>query len=160
MQNEDSLKPTLEYVISKVNDWRRNRKHRSELMSEELKILIVSLMPFYSINQISSNLRISIPTLYNFEKTYSADHKSPENHNYPKNSNHLKEQKISFVPFNLSSLLSPSDEENNKDHKINHTIISNNTSSTICQIEKKDGTKLTITTLDPTTIIGAFLCSN
>ena len=159
MQNQTST-PNLDFIINKVNDWRGNRKNRSELMSEELKILIVSLFPFYSINQISSYLRISVPTLYNFQKLYSTNRESQENKSFPDYSNNSDEQQISFVPFHLSSLLSSPNEQNEDAHQINNTTDSIGAASSICLIEKKDGTKLTLTTRDPTSIIGAFLCSN
>ena len=167
MQPQDSTL-TLDYVTSKIYDWRCNKKHRSELMPEELKILIVRLTQFYSANQISASLRISLTTLYQFKKAYAncisinsiTEEANLEFTNTPSKSNPT-EQKINFIPIQISSLVTSEHKiDNTTDSSLNASISSNLATTETCQIIRPDGAKLVLNTSNPTVIIQAFLCFN
>lgn len=162
MQSQDYTF-TLDYVSNKVNDWRRNKKHRSELMPEELKILIVRLTKLYSAHKISASLKISLSTLYQFKRIYSDNFAEEEARLEQLNNPSItdtKEQKINFIPIKLSSLVTSEElkDDNSTKDPINTSISSN--AATTCQIVRPDGTKLVLSTSNPTVIIQAFLCSS
>lgn len=156
MQNQNSLL-TLEYVINQVNTWRSQKKHRSELMPESLKILIVRLAPLHSAYKIASSLRISLATFYNFKKTYSDNTINQEEVNITQSHNNPSkapdEQRMDFIPFQIIPLSLPESPESPSD-----TINAVSDASIICQIIKPNGTKLVITTNNPDTIMKSFLC--
>lgn len=162
MQSQDYTL-TLDYVSNKVNGWRRNKKHRSELMPEELKILIVRLTKLYSAHKISASLKISLSTLYQFKRIYSDNFTEEEARLERLNKSSIpetEEQKINFIPVKLSSLAISEEpkDDNSMKNPINTSISSN--AATTCQIIRPDGAKLVLNTSNPTVIIQAFLCSN
>ncbi len=160
---------TLGYVVDQVAIWRRQKKHKFQAMPENLKILIAKLFPLYSKGKIASTLKITTTKLYNFEKLYSNNKSSdprrrrsqtndnggikmmPKGTRRPlrKISSSPEDQKMNFIPFQLSSFISPPN-----DSVINTAV------STTCEIIKTDGTKMILNTNNPAIIIQSFLCCN
>ncbi len=153
MHIQDSI-PTLDYVINQVNAWREQKKHRSELMPESLKVLIARLAPLHSAYKIASSLKISLSTFCSFKNTYYSDSTASKKAEdtarvHDQLNKQSEDKKMNFIPFQLLPLSS-------SDNTIN---LASDASAT-CQIIKPDGTKLVITTNNPNIIIQSFLCYN
>jgi hypothetical protein len=138
-------KATLEEVTNLFELWQNNNpKSKFSSIPTYLKERVKQLLEFHSITQIAKTLSISRATLYSIIKNTTNS-----NHTSSLSSNKDKAKNLDFIPFQLLNPIEAAD-----------TITPKKSNYTSCHIIKPNGTKLTIQTFDPKTIIQAFLCSN
>jgi len=164
---------TIEHVAHQFQIWRQNKTSKFDPIPTHLKDLITQLLPHYRQQTIMRQLNISSTTLSSIKKSHRLNHKksdtklrtlhkaNPTNTRTKSKSSLASESKISFLPFQLTT--PPALTTSNAsvtDSPTFEASSSQPSNCATCHITKTDGSTLIIKTLDPKSVIQAFLCSN
>ena len=170
---------TIEHVAHQFHIWRQNKTSKFDPIPTHLKELITQLLPHYRQQTIMRQLNISSTTLSSIKKSHRLNHKKSDtklrtlhkanstitrtnSKTHTKSKSRLpSESKISFLPFQLTT--PPALTTSNAsvtDSPTFEASSSQPSNCATCHITKTDGSTLIIKTLDPKSVIQAFLCSN
>ena len=166
---------TIEQVAHQFQIWRQNKTSKFDPIPTHLQDLITQLLPHYRQQTIMRQLNISSTTLSSIKKSHRLNHKKSDTklrtlHKANPTNTRTKsksksslpsESKMSFIPFQLTT--PPALTTSNAsvtDSPTFEASSSQPSNCATCHITKTDGSTLIIKTLDPKSVIQAFLCSN